>query len=149
MRREPPVPPALWDQIPPHVQAALGLVVEGYEQRRAALAAEGSALREEVRELKAQLGQNSQTSSRPLSSDGPHVKRKPPQAAAGRKRGGQPGHPVHQRAVLSLEHVDEGVERQPTHCRRCGGAVHGTEVEPRRPQVVEVPPPAPHGTAYQ
>jgi transposase len=84
----------LWNRIPPEVQAALGLVVEGYEQRLAVLEAEVVELRGEVRDLKAQLGQNSQNSSRPPSSDGPHVKGKAPQAPSGRQRGGQPGHPV-------------------------------------------------------
>src|SRR5262249_6456580 len=149
MRGEPPLPRELWDQIPPPVQAALLLVVEGYERRIASLEAEGKALKCEVQELRAQLGQSSQNSSRPPSSDGPHVKRKPPRAASGRKRGGQPGHPVHQRALLPVEAVDEVVVRKPPHCRRCGGALSGTDAEPRRHQVIEVPPPAPHVTEYQ
>src|SRR5262244_2557190 len=149
MRREPPLPPELWDRIPPEVQAALLLMVEGYEQRIAALEAELVAVKGEVRELRAQLGQSSQNSSRPPSSDGPQVKRKPPRAPSGRKRGGQPGHPVHQRALLPLEAVDEVVVRKPTHCRRCGRALHGSETVPLRHQVVEVPPPRPHVTEYQ
>jgi transposase len=90
MATEFPLPAMLWEQIPPAVQAVLQVVMAGYEQRIASL--EG-----EVRELKARLGQNSQNSSRPPSSDGPHVKRKPPKAPSGRKPGGQPGHRVHQR----------------------------------------------------
>jgi transposase len=149
MRREPLLPPELWNRIPPEVQAALWLVVEGYEQRIAVLEAEVVELRGEVRDLKAQLGQNSQNSSRPPSSDGPHVKRKPPQAPSGRQRGGQPGHPVYQRTLLSPEQVDEVVVRKPTHCRRCGGALQGSDAEPLRHQVIEVPPPAPQVTEYQ
>jgi transposase len=149
MGRESPLPHELWDQIPSPVQAALWLIVEGYERRIAALGAEVVGLRGEVRELKAQLGQNSQNSSRPPASDGPHVKRKPPQAPSGRPRGGQPGHPVHQRALLPLEDVAEVVVRKPTHCRRCGGMLDGTDAEPWRHQVVEVPPPVPHVTEYQ
>lgn len=149
MEREPPLPHALWDQIPPPVQAGLWLVVEGYEQRIAMLEAEGVELKGEVQGLKAQLGQNSQNSSRPPSSDGPQVKRKPPQAPSGRKRGGQPGHPVHQRELLPLEEVDEVVVRKPLHCRRCGEALEGRDEAPLRHQVVEVPPPVPHVTEYQ
>jgi transposase len=149
MRREPPLPPELWDQIPRLVQAALLLVVEGYEQRIASLETEGGALKGELRGRKEQLGQNSQNSSRPPSSDGPHVKRKPPRAPAGRKRGGQPGHPVHQRGLLPIEQVDAVVGCKPTHCRRCGGAWQGSDSAPLRPQGLEVPPPAPHVTAYQ
>jgi transposase len=107
MRREPPLPQELWGQIPPLVQAALWLVVEGYEQRLAGLEAEVGRLKSEVQELSTQLGQNSQNSSRPPSSDGPQVKRKPPTAPSGRKRGGQPGHRVPQRVLLPVEQVDE------------------------------------------
>jgi transposase len=54
-------------------------MVEGYERRIAALEAE-------LAEVKARLNQNSQNSSRPPSSDGPQVKRKPPHPPSGRKR---------------------------------------------------------------
>src|SRR2546426_11489233 len=142
MATEFPLPAMLWEQIPPAVQAVLPVVMAGYEQRIASL--EG-----EVRELKAQLGQTSQNSSRPPSSDGPHVKRKPPRKPSGRNRGGQPGHPVHQRALLPLAEVDEVVVRKPTHCRRCGGGLRGEDMQPLRHQVIEVPPPVPHITEYQ
>jgi transposase len=146
MRSEPPLPRELWDQIPPLVQAALLLVVEGYERRIAGLEAEGTALRGAVRELREELGQSSQNSWRPPSSDGPQVKRQPPRVPSGRKRGGQPGHPVPQRALLAREQVDEGVVGKPTHWRRCGGALRGEDTQPLRHPVIEVPPPAPHVT---
>jgi transposase len=149
MRKEPPLPRELWEQIPPPVQAALLLVVEGYEQRTSSLEAEVRALKGEIRELKAQLGQNSQNSSRPPSSDGPHSKRKPPQEPSGRKRGGQPDHPVHQRVLRPVEEVDEVVVCKPTHCRRCGEVLWGTDAEPWRHQVLEVPPSVPQVTEYQ
>jgi transposase len=149
MRNEPPLPRELWDQLPPLVQAALRLVVEGYERRIVGLEAEIAALQGEGRELRAQLGQSSQNSSRPSSSDGPHVKRKPPRPPSGRNRGGQPGHPVHHRALLPPEEVDEVVVRKPTQCRRCGGALGGEDAQPLRHQVIEVPPPMPHVTEYQ
>jgi transposase len=136
------VPPELWEQIPPHIQAALGVVIEGYERRI-------SALEAEVRELKEQLGRNAQNSSRPPSADGPQVKRKPPRAPSGRQRGGQPGHPVHHRALLPVEEVDEVVVCKPPHCRRCGEVLQGTDTEPLRHQVIEVPPPVPQVTEYQ
>lgn len=149
MRKEPPLPRELWDQIPPPVQAALLLVVEGYEQRTSSLEAEVVALKGEIRELKVQLGQNSQNSSRPPSSDGPYSKRKPPREPSDRKRGGQLGHPVHQRVLRPLEEVDEVMVCKPTHCRRCGEVLSGTDAEPWRHQVVEVPPSVPQVTEYQ
>jgi transposase len=84
MERTPPIPSELWEQIPPHVQAVLWVVLDRDEARIASLEAE-------VVELKARLTQSSQNSSKPPSSDGPHVKRKPPRPASGRKRGGQVG----------------------------------------------------------
>ena len=58
MRREPPLPRELWEQIPAASQAALRVLIESYEQRLGALEAEVAALKE-------QLQQNSQNSSRP------------------------------------------------------------------------------------
>jgi hypothetical protein len=85
MRKEPPLPAELWERIPLDLQAALWVLVDSYERRSAALAAE-------VAELKEQLGQNAQNSSRPPSTEGPAVKRKPPREPSGRQRGAQPGH---------------------------------------------------------
>jgi transposase len=142
MYREPPVPLELWEQVPPHVQTVLWVVIDNYERRL-------NALEAEVRELKEQLGRTSQNSSQPPSVDGPHVKRKPPRAPSGRKRGGQPGHPVHQRTLLPLEEVDEVVMCKPAHCRRCGAVLQGADTEPLRHQVLEVPPPVVQVMEYQ
>jgi transposase len=142
MRREPPLPQELWDRIPPESQAAIWLVIDGYERRIA-------ALETVVAELQERLKQNSQNSSRPPSTDGPHVKRKPPKAPSGRKQGAQPGHPVPQRALVPLEQVSEVMVGKPTHCRRCGRPFVGSDPAPWRQQVMEVPPPAPYVTEYQ
>lgn len=142
MERTPPIPVELWEQIPAHVQAVLWEVFDRYEARIAKLEAE-------VAELKAQRNQNSQNSSKPPSSDGPHVKRKPPRPSSGRNRGGQPGHRAHHRALVPVEHVDEVVVCTPTHCRRCGQELQGHDPRPHRHQVVELPPPVPHVTEYQ
>src|SRR5712691_7924099 len=149
MRREPPLPQALWSQIPPQIQAALWLVVEGYEQRIIGLAAQVAELQGELRELRAQLGQNAQNSWRPPSSEGPHGKRKPPKAPSGRKPGAQPGPPVQRRALVPLEQVSEVIVGKPRHCRRCGRPVVGSEPAPWRQPGIEVPLPAPYVTAYQ
>ena len=125
MERPPPIPVELWRQIPPHVQAVLWVVLDRYEARIASLEAE-------VAELKARLNQSSQNSSKPPSSDGPHVKRKPPHPASGRKRGGQPGHPAHHRTLVPVDQVDEVVVCTPTHCRRCGRTLQGTDSQPHR-----------------
>ena len=141
MRREPPLSKELWDRIPLEVQAALRVVIDGYEQRLAALEAQVTA-------LQVQLQQNSQNSSRPPSSDGPQVKRKPPRPPSGRKRGAQPGHPLSQRVLVPVAEVEEVMPCKPTHCRRCGGALQGTDPQPHRHQVIEVPPPVPQIKEY-
>src|SRR5881296_2235075 len=103
MPRTPPLPPQLWDQIPPAVQAALLVIIEGYERRV-------TVLERAVAELKEQARRNSQNSSKPPSTDGPHVKRRPPRVPSGRKPGGQPGHPRHRRVLVPLEQVDTVVK---------------------------------------
>src|SRR6266581_7152892 len=142
MNREPPLPPELWDRIPPESQAAIWVLRDGYERRIATLEAEVAALKE-------RLNRNSQNSSRPPSSDGPQVKCKPPRPPSGRKRGAQPGHPLYQRVLVPVEEVEAVIACKPTHCRRCGGALHGTDSQPYRHQVIEVPPPVPQVTEYQ
>jgi transposase len=142
MRRKPPLAQALWDQIPSSVQAALWVVIESYEQRIRALEAE-------VGDLKERLTQTSQNSSRPPSADPPTVKRSPPRAPSGRKRGAQPGHARYERTLVPLEQVTAVIPCRPTHCRRCGTAVQGQDPQPLRHQVIEIPPPTPEVREYQ
>ena len=142
MERPPPMPVELWEPIPPHVQAVLWVGVERYEARIARLEAE-------VADLKARLHQSSQNSSKPPSSDGPQVKRNPPRPPSGRKRGGQPGQPGPHRTLVPVEQVQEVIVCTPTHCRRCGRELQGTDAQPHGHQVVELPPPMPHVTEYQ
>jgi transposase len=139
MSQEPPLPKELWEQIPAAAQAGL-LALLGNLRREVA------ALRRQVADLTARLGQNSQNSSRPPSSDPPAVKRAPPREPSQRKRGAQPGHELHCRALLP---ADETIARHPTACRRCGEALAGSDPAPLRHQVVELPPLKPLVTEYQ
>src|SRR5689334_21501662 len=93
MRFEPPISRGLWDQIPSAAQAALVAVLQHAQERIAALEAR-------VRDLEHRLALNSTNSSEPPSTDGPHVKRRPPKPPSGRARGGQEGHPRRQRPLL-------------------------------------------------
>ena len=98
-------------------------------------------LRARVQELEARLGQNSSNSSRPPSANPPETPPRPPAPATGRKRGGQPGHPAHQRALLPPEQVDQSVAHWPAHCRQCAAPLAAEAVgEPVRHQVTELPP---------
>jgi transposase len=109
MHRPPPLPPELWEQIPPHVRAGVAVIIEGQAQRIGALEAQVVKWQQQLRVLRERLSQTSQNSSKPPSSDGPPVKRKPPTAPSGRKPGGQPGHPVHRRTLMPGKQVSEVV----------------------------------------
>jgi transposase len=124
----PPLPPDLFDPLPAAVKA--------YIRALEAVAAQVIALTARVAELEARLGQNSSNSSRPPSSDGPHVKRAPPKPPSGRRRGGQPGHPKHERVILP---PDEVLDHKPTRCCRCAAALAGDDPDPMLDQVVELP----------
>src|SRR5215218_8239035 len=113
MEPQPPLPAELWDQIPPAAQAAILVLVQQYEQRL-------QALQKRVDELEQRLNQNSTNSSRPPSGDPPHVKRRPPTPATGRKRGGQPGHARQQRPLVPPEQIKQSVPVKPSACRKCG-----------------------------
>jgi len=108
-------------------------------------------LQAQVRELAEQRDRHSGNSSRPPSSDPPWRQRrkKPP---AGRKRGGQPGHPGAFRALQPASAVDHVVVCAPAACEHCGTAFSPTPPrrrKVRRFQVVELPPVRPELTEYQ
>jgi transposase len=124
------------------LQVVISAMAGYYEPRIASLEAQ-------VRELTERLNQTSQNSSKPPSSDGPYVKRKPPKPPSGRKPGGQPGHTPHQRALVPVDKVDEVLPCKPDQCRRCGRPLTGSDPAPWRHQVVELPPVRSHLTEYQ
>jgi transposase len=129
MTRPPSIPADLWDQIPAVLRPAIGVIVAGLEAQVAALTAR-------VAELEARLNQDSSNSSKPPSSDGPHVKPAPPKTPSGKRRGGQPGHPRHDRVILP---PDEVIDHKPTHCRGCHAVLAGDDPEPVIDQVIELP----------
>src|SRR3954468_10962235 len=89
------------------------------------LQAQLDQLRSTVARLEEQLAaarKDSSTSSKPPSSD--IVKPPPPPLPAGqdkRKRGGQPGHPKHERALFPPEQIDQFFEHPLSGCPCCGG----------------------------
>ena len=97
-----------------------------------------------IQALEARLGQNSTNSSRPPSADPPQTPPRPPRPPTGRRPGGQPGHPAHQRALLPPERVDHTVDHWPGHCQHCQAVLRAApdqEVgDPVRHQVLELPP---------
>lgn len=135
MTDQPPLPQDIWETLSPEAQAAVAALVQSFERRIAG--------------LEERLGKNSTNSSKPPSSDPPSVKRRPPAAASGRKRGGQPGHGRHSRALVPPERVRQVLVCKPPACRRCGLDLHGDDPEPLRHQVAEVPPTEPVVDEYR
>jgi transposase len=113
--------------------------LEAALERIAHLEEENRQLREDNRQLKERLNLNSSNSSKPPSSDAPGAPRSP-KKPNGCNPGGQPGHKKHERRLLPPEAVQHVVELVPRECKGCRRRLVGRDCEPRRHQVVEVPP---------
>jgi transposase len=135
MTDQPPLPQTLWDTLSAEAQGAVLGLVETFERR--------------IAELEERVNKNSTNSSKPPSSDPPSVKRRPPTPASGKKRGGQPGHRHHPRALVPPEQLRQVIECKPPECKRCGDELHGDDPEPIRHQVAEVPPVRPVVDEYR
>lgn len=148
---ETPLAPEVWATLSAPEPALLEQVAMLHLEN-AALRAENAVLRARVRELEAQLGQNSANSSRPPSADPPQAPVRPKAPPSGRKRGGQPGHRGAFRALLPVEQVDEVVVVVPEACRYCEQPLPATAARwgrVWRHQVVELLPLAVRVTEYQ
>jgi transposase len=109
--------------------------------------AENQRLRDTVEQLREIAHRNSQNSSQPPSQDRPDQKPTKEPSGSPRKRGGQPGHPGHHRALV--EEVDEVVVYKPIRCEQCGALLLGEDPAPYRHQVTELPIIKPKVTEYQ
>ena len=130
-----PQPPDLPDNLPPQVVAYIRV-----------LEATIAELVVKVAELEARLNQNSTNSSKPPSSDAPHVKPAPPKPPSGKRRGGQPGHPKAERTLLP---PDEIRPLKPDTCRDCAHPLTGDDPHPFVHQVHEIPVIKPHVIEYR
>jgi transposase len=130
---------------PPDAQAVVRLLLA----RNAQLEARVAELEARVAELEARLNKNSQNSSLPPSATHPHAKPPSKKLRSGRKRGGQPGHLKAERTLIPTEQCQDVVLCVPTECRKCGRALHGTDPDPHRHQVWELPEIQPLVTEYQ
>src|SRR5215831_10644096 len=107
------------------------------------------ALLVKIQELQDRLNQSPRNSSVPPSAEHPHAKPPRPQSRAARLRGGQPGHPRHERPLLPSEQCDDVIPLKPATCRRCGRELAGEDAAPLRHQVWELPEIKPRVTEYQ
>lgn len=102
-----------------------------------------------IEELEGRLNKNSQNSSQPPSSQHPHAKPPRNKSRSKRKRGGQPGHAKRERPLISTEDCNDVVPLKPAECRRCGSELSGSDAQPLRHQVWELPKIKPIVTEYQ
>lgn len=102
-----------------------------------------------IDELEARLNKTPRNSSLPPSTEHPHAKPAPQRGKSGKKPGGQPGHPKHERALIPVEQCQSVVPLKPDACRRCGEPLTGNDPQPLRHQVWEIPEIKPLVTEYQ
>ncbi len=124
--------------LPPEFQALLQAVIDHYEKRIAVLEAEIAALKKTPR-----------NSSLPPSTEHPHAKPPRDKAESKKKQGGQPGHPKYERPLIPTAECQNVISLKPKNCRRCGKPVVGSDPEPLRHQVWEIPAIKPEVTEYQ
>lgn len=115
-----------------------------FEKRNAQLEKRITELEAKVQKL------TPQNSSLPPSTQHPHAKPKRPKPSGKKQKpGGQPGHPKHERALVPSEQCDDVIPQFPRSCRRCGRELSGTDSNPIRHQVTELPVIKPIITEYQ
>jgi transposase len=112
------------------------------------LLAEIAKLEARIKELEG-TRKTPQNSSLPPSSVHPHAKPASSKRKSKKKRGGQPGHKKHERPLIPTEDCDDVQPLKPSECRRCGERLSGSDPEPLRHQVWELPEIKPHVTEFQ
>jgi transposase len=130
--------PELWNRIPTEAQVVFVQMAETIAR-----------LERKVAELESRVNKTPQNSSLPPSTQHPHAKPAPRKEKSGKKPGGQPGHPKHERALIATEQCHAVIPCKPETCRRCGETLAGSDPEPLRHQVWELPVIQPSVTEYQ
>jgi transposase len=102
-----------------------------------------------IAELESKQTKNSTNSSLPPSSQHPHAKPVRTTPKSPRRSGGQPGHAKHERLLLPTEQCQRVIPCVPPTCRRCAAILSGTDPQPLRHQVWELPEIKPSVTEYQ
>ena len=132
-------------RIPPEIEAEMTPAVKAFVLSAfAQLEARIKELEEKVQKL------TPQNSSVPPSTQHPHARPEPkPKTGKKRKQGGQKGHLKHCRELIAPEECHQIIPCIPDHCRRCGDVLEGTDAQPIRHQVWDLPPINPIVTEYQ
>jgi len=108
-----------------------------------------ATLEQRIAELEQRCDKSPRNSSVPPSTEHPHAKPPTGKPKSKRPRGGQPGHDQHERLLIPADQCRAVVPCLPTHCRRCGDRLTGTDPAPLRHQVWELPDLRPDVTEYQ
>jgi transposase len=121
----------------------------GCDERDARIA----ELERRLSELEARLKTNASNSSTPPSANPFDAAAPVKKKKSKRRRGGQPGHPPHLKQLLPPERVTRTEAIVPKACDGCGSALPQasgpSDPEPKRFQVVELPPIVVTVTEYQ
>jgi transposase len=113
--------------------------------RCATLEQQFGQLQVRVAQLEAELAaakKNSTNSSKPPSSDIVKKPKDKPKDGSKRKRGGQPGHPKHDRDPFPSDQIDECFEFHYAQCPDCLGPVVPSKLPPKVIQQIDLPMPA-------
>lgn len=133
------LPPEDWGKTPLSVKKLVEEMAQQIEQQEKKLT-EVLTVQEQLLE---KVNQTSKNSSLPPSSDPPGIEKKHPIKKSGKKRGGQPGHKGSGRELYPPEDCSEVIEHHPEECPSCGETLSGSDRNPYRHQIVEIPPISP------
>lgn len=140
------VPVSVWNGMTGEARAFVVMLVAQNEQ----LAVQNKQLAARVEQLERLAGINSGNSSSPPSMDRPDQKpKRTPRGSTGRQRGGQTGHQKRERPLIPTEQCDHVVIHKPPHCEGCGADLSGDDPDPKRKQVIDLPPVVPIVTEHQ
>lgn len=147
----PVIPPEMEAEMTPAVKAFVEAMVDHYESRCAEYESQCAKYKARIEELERQIKKlTPQNSSVPPSTQHPHARpNKPAKDGKKRRRGGQRGHKKHQREMIPTEQCDDVIPLKPDACSHCGEALTGSDPEPLRHQVWELPEIKPIVTEYQ
>lgn len=132
-----------WEKTPPTVKRAVARLAKELEEVKKELEEVKKKLAEtevEKQGLLEKVNCNPQNSHSPPSSQLNKPKKKSQEPKSGKKRGGQPGHEGHSRYLYPVEACEIVKDYYPSHCACCGEALTGSDPNPYRHQVVEIPP---------
>ena len=125
-----------WEKTPPSVKRAFVRLLKELEE----LKEQEKKLAQEKEGLEEKVNQNSSNSHSPPSSQLIKPQTKEEKKKTGKKRGGQPGHLGYSRYLYPVESCQLVRDYHPSNCSCCGEALLGSDPNPYRHQIVEIPP---------